>query len=118
VSQQSGPVVVLGQPGSGKTTVVVERAAFLVRSGVSGDEILVLALSRGNSNELTGRLATRLGRDAPAVMTVHAFAYGLVRRHHRLAGYARPPRWFRAREAWQHLRRALERQDTSQWRHY
>lgn len=118
VSQQSGPVVVLGQPGSGKTTVVVERAAFLVRSGVSGDEILVLALSRGNSNELTGRLATRLGRDAPAVMTVHAFAYGLVRRHYRLAGYARPPRWFRAREAWQRLRRALERQDTSQWHHY
>ncbi len=114
LSQGRGPVVVLGEAGSGKTTVVVERAAFLLQSGSPPDDILVLALSRASADELSTRLAARAGRHVPAVSTVHGFAYGLVRRHYRLAGYARQPRWFRTREAWQHLRRTLEGRDTHQ----
>ena len=114
----AGPIVVLGAPGTGKTTVVVERAARLIESGVPKERILALALSRRSMAELTARLVARLGTEAPSVGTFHSFALGLVRRHYRQAGYQRPPRPLAGREGWRHLAAALQRENPVHWPRY
>ena len=113
-----GPAVVVGGPGSGKTTVLVERAVRLIRSGVPKEQILLLALSRRIGADLTARLVVCLGTDAPSVITFHAMALGLVRRHYREAGYDRPPRRLPAQEAWRRLRQALGAEDPHNWPRY
>jgi superfamily I DNA/RNA helicase/RecB family exonuclease len=118
VTSLAGPTVVLGEPGTGKTAVVVERAAHLVASGVSKDRILVVGLSRRSMAELTSRLVGRLGTDAPVVTTLHSLALGLVRRHYREAGYRRPPRSLAGQEPWRHLKAALEHEDPTDWPRY
>lgn len=114
----AGPVAVLGGPGTGKTTVVVERAAHLIASGVPRERILVLALSRRSMAELTARLVGRLAAEAPTVTTFHSLALALVRRHHREAGYRRPPRSLTAQEAWRRLKATLERENPADWPRY
>lgn len=86
------PGIVLGAMDSGKTTVLVERIAYLLDSGVPADEILVLAVSQQASDDLCGRLAARIDSSAPAVATFDSFAFNLVRNHHGKAGFQRAPR--------------------------
>jgi UvrD-like helicase family protein len=93
-AQGGGPLVVLGAPGTGKTTALVEAVVARVeRDGVPPDAILVLAASRTRAAALRDRVATRLGRTVrePASRTPHAYAFGLLRRVHVLEGDV-PPR--------------------------
>ncbi|MHB8991846.1 MAG: ATP-dependent helicase [Chloroflexota bacterium] len=113
-----GPVAALGEPGTGKTTVVVERAAHLIASGVPKDRILVLALSRRSMAEMTARLVERLATEAPVVTTLHSLALGLVRHNYREAGYRRPPRSLAGQEAWHRLKATLEHENPADWPRY
>ena len=54
-AQTSG--VVVGAPGSGKTSALVARVAALVAAGVDPDAILVLTPSRQTATALRDRLA-------------------------------------------------------------
>ena len=67
-------------PGSGKTQVVVERCAGLVREGVGPERILLLTFSRRTVGELRARLAARFGTGVPIpdVRTFHGFASRLL----------------------------------------
>lgn len=114
----AGPTVVLGGPGTGKTTTLVERVADLIASGVPKDRILVLGLSRRGAEELASRLVLRLGTDAPQATTLHSLCLRLVRGHFREAGYHRPPRALSGRESWRHLAAAMEREPPSLWSRY
>jgi superfamily I DNA/RNA helicase/RecB family exonuclease len=92
--QGSGPLVVLGAPGTGKTTALVEAVVARVdRDGVPPDAILVLAATRTGAAALRDRIAARLSRTVrePASRTAHAYAFGLLRRVHVLEGDV-PPR--------------------------
>lgn len=75
--------VVVGAPGSGKTATLVERAAALVKAGMTPDEILVLTPSRAAATDLRDRLA--LAVEVPTrgalARSVAAFAYQIVRTH-------------------------------------
>lgn len=90
----SGPLVVLGAPGTGRTTTLVEAVAARVeRDGVDAAEVLVLAPTRRSAADLRDRVGTRLARtvgEAP-VRTPHAYAFALLRRLALAAGDA-PPR--------------------------
>ena len=93
-AQGAGPLVVLGAPGTGKTTALVEAVVARVdRDGVPPDAILVLAASRIRAAALRDRIAARLSRTVrePASRTPHAYAFGLLRRVHVLEGDV-PPR--------------------------
>ncbi|MBN9176005.1 MAG: ATP-dependent helicase [Microbacterium sp.] len=84
--------VVVGAPGSGKTTVIVERVAALLAAGARPEEVLVLTPTRQSATELRDRLAlaVRVATPGPLARSLAAFAYQLVRAHAVHTG-AEPP---------------------------
>jgi len=92
--QGSGPVVVLGAPGAGKTVTLIEAVVARVqRDGVPPDAVLVLAASRTAAAQLRMRITARLARTVrePAARTPHSYAFGLLRRVRAMDGDP-PPR--------------------------
>jgi len=82
VDHESGPLLVLAGPGTGKTTTLVESVAARVARGQDPERILVLTFSRRAAVELRDRLALRTGAArAPQATTFHSFCYALVRAH-------------------------------------
>ncbi len=79
-SNESVNLVVAGA-GSGKTSVMVARAAWLVASGqAEASEILLLAYNRAAAAELRGRLKRYFGSGAvPECRTFHALGLSVLR---------------------------------------
>jgi DNA helicase-2/ATP-dependent DNA helicase PcrA len=74
-----GACVVVAGPGSGKTSVLVERIAYLLSSGAAPDELLVCTFTRAAADELQSRLAPKLrGAKLPFCGTMHALAYRML----------------------------------------
>ncbi|MFI7588435.1 ATP-dependent helicase [Spongisporangium articulatum] len=91
--QGSGPVVLLGAPGTGKTTTLVEAAAArVVRDGVQPGSVLALAPTRQAAARLRDLLSARIGGTVrePVARTPHSYAFGVLRRARVLAGEPPP----------------------------
>lgn len=73
--------VVVGAPGSGKTTAIVERVSALLQGGLAPEDVLVLTPTRQSATALRDRLAlaVRIATPGPLARSVAAFAYGFVR---------------------------------------
>lgn len=97
-------LLVLAGAGSGKTTVLTRRLAYLVGSGVPSSHILALTFTRDAAFEMKERAARLLVSAGlppalPAITTFHGFALQVLRSGargaclppHRLAGFAKPP---------------------------
>lgn len=76
----AGTVLVMGGPGTGRTSVCLEIAARHVAFGGRLSEVLVLAQTRPSAQALRTALVRRLGGAHldPQVMTVHALARRIV----------------------------------------
>ncbi|TFD67017.1 ATP-dependent DNA helicase [Cryobacterium sp. Hb1] len=73
---------VIGAPGSGKTTTLVELVADRVLNrGYSPSEVLVLVPTRAGATELRDRLALRLGvpTNGPLARSANSVAFQIVR---------------------------------------
>ncbi|MDC2945527.1 ATP-dependent helicase [Streptomyces heilongjiangensis] len=82
VDHETGPLLVLAGPGTGKTTTLVESVAARVNRGTDPERVLVLTFSRKAAVELRDRMALRMGAArAPRATTFHSFCYALVRAH-------------------------------------
>lgn len=84
IEHRAGPLLVLGGPGTGKTTTLVEAVAARVAEGVAPDRILVLTFGRRPAARLRDRIESRIGASGrataqPVVRTFHAYAFGLLR---------------------------------------
>lgn len=73
--------VVVGAPGSGKSTVVVARVAALVAAGLDPDRVLVLTPTRPAATALRDELALAVGvaTAGPLAKSVAALAFQIVR---------------------------------------
>ncbi|PZG99966.1 DNA helicase UvrD [Streptomyces sp. NTH33] len=82
VDHETGPLLVLAGPGTGKTTTLVESVAARIARGQDPERILVLTFSRRAAVDLRDRMALRAGAaHAPQATTFHSFCYALVRAH-------------------------------------
>jgi DNA helicase-4 len=72
-------LLVLAGAGSGKTSVLVARAGWLLQRGeASEDQILLLAFGRQAAQEMDERIAERLHTDAITARTFHALALHII----------------------------------------
>ena len=92
VRHRGGPAVVLGAPGTGKTTVALAAVLGRIAEGVEPDACLVIASSRVAAATLRERISAAVGRTAtePAARTASSLAFGLLRRQAVLEGLAPP----------------------------
>jgi DNA helicase-4 len=69
---------VLAGAGSGKTSVLMARAGFILQSGLAGEsEILLLAFAKKAKQEMAERIKARLGRKI-AVSTFHGLGLAIL----------------------------------------
>ncbi|MGC4894120.1 ATP-dependent helicase [Micromonospora sp. DT31] len=86
IAHTDGPMLVVGGPGTGKTTTLVEAVAARVSEGVDPERILVLTFGRRGATDLRRRIEARIAGDGhrvvrePLVRTFPAYAFGLLRR--------------------------------------
>jgi DNA helicase-2/ATP-dependent DNA helicase PcrA len=81
-----GPLLILAGAGTGKTTTLCARVAWLLAQGVTADRILLLTFTRRAAREMVQRaraLAERVAPHAGLVLggTFHSVAHRLVRLH-------------------------------------
>ena len=80
-----GPMLVIAGAGTGKTTVLAQRIANLIRSGqAQPSEILALTYNDNASEEMKRRVRDELGAqnaDGLQAFTFHAWCFGLLQRH-------------------------------------
>ena len=113
-------VVFLGGPGSGKTTVLAERAAWLITSGTARpEEVLILAPSRRAATAVQRQARRNLGgRPGPEALSFHGLALTLLRRHYAALGYTRPPNLLGSADLKHVLHELLHAEDPTTWGQY
>ncbi|HEX2294844.1 MAG TPA: ATP-dependent DNA helicase, partial [Actinomycetota bacterium] len=123
VDHRAGPLVALGGPGSGKTTVLERRFLHLAEAS-SPDRILFLVPNRAQKLALQERLTRRLlDGDRAALIEVpvytwHGLAHHLVTRHYDRLAYPEPPVLLTSPEQWGAVRDALEGDQPANWPHH
>lgn len=72
---------VIGAPGTGKTTALVDRVARLLEEGTRPDEVLALTPSRQAATALRDRIGVRIGvaTPGPLARSIGSFAFQIVR---------------------------------------
>ena len=86
---ESGPLLVIAGPGTGKTHTLVERVRFLIEErNVAPDRILALTFSHKATNEMRERISESLPDQGHrmTVMTFHGYALELLRKYWLEAG--------------------------------
>ncbi len=81
---RKGPALVLAGPGSGKTTVILSRLAYLISEvGVQPHYILTMTFNKAAQVELENRSNGFLTNVKPKFSTIHSFCNSVVREYER-----------------------------------
>ncbi|MFQ6326996.1 ATP-dependent helicase, partial [Nocardia sp. CWNU-33] len=96
------PWQVLGGPGTGKTTLLIDLAADRIAAGADPESVLVLTHSKQAASALRDAITTRLtgpepdvepgvpgATREPLVRTLHSYAFSVLRRH--ATAHGNPP---------------------------
>ncbi|MDH4121371.1 MAG: ATP-dependent helicase [Deltaproteobacteria bacterium] len=92
VDHLDGPALVVAGAGSGKTRVIIQRAARLIQRGVAPSSILLVTFTNKAAAEMTRRLEVLTAGEGRGEHvqngTFHSLGHRFLRRHAPLAGYA------------------------------
>lgn len=87
ILDETGPMLVIGGPGSGKTTISLVKSKQLIADLGDGQEVLFLSFSRAAVRQVLIRckdILTGPERKRIAIKTYHAFCLELLRAHSKL----------------------------------
>lgn len=115
---RGGPLLVLGGPGSGKTTALERRYLDLASSEVAPHRVLLLCTNRAYSLDAKDRLFTQLPHRASIevpVYTWHALTYHLVSRYYPKLGHRESPVLLTGPEQWGVVRELLASEQRVDW---
>ena len=90
IQELDRPLLVLAGAGSGKTRVITEKIAHLIRQGTAARHITAVTFTNKAAREMKSRLAQIVpDKDARGlrVSTFHALGLDMVRREHKALGY-------------------------------
>ncbi|GLZ81948.1 DNA helicase [Actinorhabdospora filicis] len=116
IDHDAGPLLVLGAPGTGKTSTLVASVAARVARGTPPERILAFTFGRRGAQSLRRRIASAVapGRGGTVtevnVHTFHAFAFAILR----LAG-GPPPKLLTGPEQDLIIRELLAESDPAAW---
>jgi DNA helicase-2/ATP-dependent DNA helicase PcrA len=81
VKHTDGPLLILAGAGSGKTTVLTRRVAYLISRGVHPGSILAITFTNKAANELKTRIEALMGEKGKGVwaMTFHSACARILR---------------------------------------
>lgn len=89
VEQIHGPFLCIAGPGSGKTTVIINRVHYMVTHGVDPERILVMTFGKAAAEEMETRYQALKGaKSGVSFSTIHAFANKVVFRERKYHGYS------------------------------
>lgn len=81
---KEGQTLLLAVPGSGKTTVIINRIAYLIQvEKVDPAAILALTFSRMGARDLKQRYSSAFGQDDIHFSTIHSFSLSVIRAYER-----------------------------------
>lgn len=80
VEHNTGALIVLAGPGTGKTATLTQAVIARLEEGVAAEEILVITFARDAAAEIRNRIISRIaGGPVPTVSTFHSLALSVVR---------------------------------------
>ena len=86
VNTIEGQLLLIACPGSGKTTVIVERAHNMIQKGISPSNILVITFTNNAANQMKDRYEKKYGADPILFGTIHSLCFRVLSKKY---GYTR-----------------------------
>jgi ATP-dependent DNA helicase Rep len=84
----SGPLLVLAGAGSGKTRVITEKIAFLIKQNLfDAEKIAAITFTNKAANEMRARLKRPRGAPKPWISTFHTLGLRILRAEFEKLGY-------------------------------
>lgn len=117
LAHRSGPMVVTGAAGTGKTAILVERLAALIEAGADPERTVLIVRTGRASRSLRATLLGRLGRSLAGlrVTTVHGMANDVLGRRFEALGFDRAPDVLNAGDQFARVSAMLAQDDASRW---
>lgn len=114
-----GPLLIVAGAGTGKTTVITEKIAHIINTGLgTPEQVLALTFTDKAAEEMEERVDAllNLGYTEMSISTFHAFCQRLLQHHGLDIGLPNQMKLLTETDAWLLMRQHLDRFDLSYYR--